>query len=166
MATSSNGNWFFDFMRKYGLVLLAMLFVLPWLIKYALKMLQSVKETAQNAHDDQVLVENQHYASQQQHADSIIANKEIQAVAQKLAHDLGTKYSDNGNWYDIFNPYGWTENDKAVADALIRWRLPGNLGLVQRLYAEVYTNQRNLHDDVLNYLDAGELARIRQYINW
>jgi hypothetical protein len=69
---------------------------------------------------------------------------------------------DRNSMWSWLNPKGWTENDKLVADDLIKGR--NNYKLIQRLYFEVYSNSRNLLNDLLELLDQDELKRISKYL--
>lgn len=108
------------------------------------------------------LADNNDPIIQQSKADSITTRKDVQQSAKSLAYDLGTKYSDNGHWYDFLKPSGWTENDVKVADNLIRQRL--NYKYLQLLYYNCYSNGRNLSDDILTLLDSDQLERVKKYI--
>lgn len=111
---------------------------------------------------------NKDPSTQQQRADKITKSKELQAVAKQLAHDLGTKYSDQNSqwtspstWY-IFNPSGWTENDKEVRVALVKYR--NYYSTLKRLYHDCYSNSRNLSDDVIEKLDADDMAILKRVL--
>lgn len=115
-----------------------------------------VKQEIQNNTNYQ---ENQNPTIAQNKADKITVRKDVQSAAKKLAHDLGTKYSDKNSWWSWIDPRGWTENDKSVADTLLYQR--NNYSLLKRLYNEIYTNNRSLTDDVFSLLDENELKRVQ-----
>jgi hypothetical protein len=108
-------------------------------------------------------IQNQNPIISQNKADKITVRKDVQQAAKKLAHDLGTKYSDKDSWWSWADPRGWTENDKSVADALIYQQK--NFALLKKLYYDVYTNSRNLTDDLYTLLDDKELKRVTDKIN-
>lgn len=154
--------WRFDNVTMWIYIVIFVIILFP-LIRYIKKELQKTKDQALDLQQLHNWTENQNPSVQQSKADKITTRKDIQAAAKSLAHDLGTKYSDNNHWYDIFNPQGWTENDKKVADTLIYQR--NNYGLLKKLYYICYSNSRNLSDDILKYLDKDQLTRVSKYLN-
>lgn len=107
--------------------------------------------------------ENQNPLTAQKKRDQITKRKDVQAAAQKIAHDLGTKYSDKNSWYSFLDPRGWTENDDAVVATIIKQRL--NFYLLEKLYFQVESNSRSLTADLLALLDKDSIIRLRKYVN-
>lgn len=131
---------------------------------------QLTKNKEQKADLDKIVIwqENQNPTIAQNKADKITTRKDVQQSAKELAHHLGTMYSDNPDmsWlgvdWSFLNPRGWTENDKKVADILLyQWR---NYSYLKRLYHDVYTNSRNLTNDLIKLLDDKELKRVQSKI--
>lgn len=81
----------------------------------------------------------------------------LAAAARKLANSLMT--TAGIPWYDLRQYIENFEDDRAVADILIYER--NNLKWLQHLYQYVYTENRNLANDVEKYLDASEMARVK-----
>lgn len=133
----------------------------PILYRYVKEQLLLNKEQNEDIKAETQILLNQNPLTRQQQADKITLDKNVQRSAENLAHHLGTKYSDAGNWYDIFNPRGWTENDNEVLTILqVQVR---NIHLVERLYFEVYSKRRNLKDDVNKLLDKPQLEKLKAY---
>lgn len=78
----------------------------------------------------------------------------IKSSTMKLAHDLGVNYG----WW---NPLSWSENDKEVAQNLM-YQVQ-NIDHLEKLYYEVYTDGRNLKNDVLKLLDKKQLEQVRAH---
>lgn len=152
---------FIEWLKKNWLFVLGAIFVIPWVIRYVKQQNQALKEQAADIKSDVKIIENKDPEIQKNNANKITVRADIQATARDLAHHLGVKYSDAGNWWDFLNPKGWTENDKEVL-RLVKFQV-NNIHLVKRLYYEVYTKSRNLSDDVNKLLDDKELAELKAY---
>lgn len=135
--------------------------VTPFLYRYFKSQIQENKEQDEKIAGEQQLVDNKNPAVAQSNADKITLDKGVQSSAKQLAEDLGVKYSDAGHWWDFLNPRGWTENDAAVLKTL-KFQVR-NIQLVEKLYYSVYTNRRNLKDDVNKLLDSSELKELKAY---
>ena len=122
-----------------------------------------VNEKNEEVKQDKTFLENQNPIIQQSKADKITVRKDIQKSAKQLAHHLGTKYSDKNSMWSWLDPRGWTENDKQAANILIYQQK--NYNLIKRVYNEVYTNSRNLSDDIYALLDETELKRVLNKVN-
>lgn len=154
--------WRFSNIWAWIAVLVIIILMFP-LYRYIRKQHQKNVEQKEATEKDLSYQENQNPQIQQSKADKITTRKDIQTAAQELAHHLGTKYSDTDSWLSIFNPRGWTENDRAVAQILITQR--NNYHLLKQLYYTCYSNSRDLTADVLKLLDKSELALVRKYLN-
>lgn len=154
--------WRFSNIWAWIAVIFIILLMFP-LYRYIRKQHQKNVEQKEATEKEVNYAENQNPQIQQTKADKITTRKDIQTAAQELSHHLGTKYSDTDSWWSIFNPRGWTENDKQVADILIKQRL--NYNLLKQLYYTCYSNSRDLTADVLKLLDKSELARVRKFLN-
>lgn len=152
---------FIEWLKKNWLFVLGAIFVIPWVIRYVKQQNQALKEQTADIKSDIKITENKDPEIQKKNADKITVRADIQATARDLAHHLGVKYSDSGNWWDFLNPKGWTENDKEVL-RLVKFQV-NNIHLVKKLYYEVYTKSRNLSDDVNKLLDDKELAELKAY---
>jgi hypothetical protein len=150
-----------------GLVI-ALIIVGPWLYRYIKAQIQANNEQDAEIDKDKAYESNKDPVVQQSKADKITKSKELQAAAKKIAHDLGTKYSDqNSSWlspstWSIFNPKGWTENDEEARNVLLKYR--NYYPTLKRLYHDCYSNSRNLSDDLVDLLDKEDLALVRKAI--
>ena len=158
---SNKSNQPFDWKKWLG-IFIGLLLVFP-AIRYIMRQLQKTGETEERIAKIKSFNENQNPIVAQSKADKITTRKDIQSAANDLAHHLGTKYSDKNSFWDFFNPKGWSENDSAAAQILIKQRL--NFKLLERLYYNVYSNSRSLRDDVLKLLDERELKKVQKYLN-
>jgi hypothetical protein len=152
---------FVDWIKKNWFFILAVLVVLPLVYRYLKDQIQLNKAQNEEIKGENQVIENVNPETRTLKANAITTNVAVQNAAADLAHHLGTKYSDTGNWYDIFNPRGWTENDKKVLEVL-KYQVR-NYHLVERLYFEVFTKRHNLKDDVNKLLDSAQLVQLKEY---
>jgi hypothetical protein len=150
------------FLKSNWFILAIVCLGLPYLYRYYKAQFQLNTEQDLSLEKSQNWLANLNPTIQQTKAIKITNNIEVQVAAKKLAHDLGTKYSDTNSMWSWINPKGWTENDTQVLNTLLKYR--NFYPQLQRLYHDCYTNSRNLSDDVLNLLDEAELKRLRQAI--
>lgn len=81
--------------------------------------------------------------------------REYKDLANSLAHHLGTKYP----WYD---PRSLTENDEEVFN-ILRDLTNDDIEVIETLYFEVYTKNRNLRSDILRLLDKKYLQQLDNF---
>lgn len=159
---------FTDFLKRNWFILIVFLLALPYAYRYYKAQMQTNAEQDVSIDKDKSWLANSSSTTQQQRADKITKSKDLQAVAKKLAVDLGTKFSDtNFSWlspssWGALNPRGWTENDSEVLTALLKYR--NYYPALQRLYHDCYSNSRDLSNDVNDLLDPKELKRLKQAI--
>ncbi|MGL2964650.1 hypothetical protein ACSVH2_12580 [Flavobacterium sp. RSB2_4_14] len=159
-ALKGGAKWYH---KPINWILILICIIVPFpLYRFIKKQMAKNSEQDVQLEKDKSFIENQNPIVQTQKAKKITTRTDIQAAAKDLAHHLGTKYSDTNHWYSFLDPRGWTENDKKVADILIKQRL--NFKLLERLYYSCYTNSRSLSDDVLKLLDEDELKRVQKYL--
>lgn len=154
-------NGFFNWFKINWFFVLAILMFFPLVYRYLKDQLQLNKLQNEEIKGENQVIDNINPIKRQESANTITIDKGVQTSASDLAHHLGTKYSDTGNWYDIFNPRGWTENDKKVLE-ILKYQVR-NIHLLEKLYFEVYTKRRNLKDDVNKLLDAKELSELKTF---
>lgn len=152
-----------EFLSKNLFLILGIIFIVPWVKEYLAKMeLRNNKNEQENEVENNFL-QNQNFGTQQQKRNQITKSKELQAVATKIANDLGTSINhDTGSWTDVFNPRGWSENDTAVANSIIKYR--NYFPTLENLYNRCETRQRKLREDLLKLLDDDQIKRVRVYI--
>jgi hypothetical protein len=167
------GTQIMEFLKKYWMIIAGLIFVFPMIKRYLAQ-----QKAYNEEHQQQILVDakmkevqiiketryinNLDPKKQLTERQKITGSKELWAVSTKLAHDFGIIYSDNNNWYDFLNPKGYTENDVAIADALIKYR--NYFDKLEKLYFQVDTNSSSLRKDILKLLDTDQLARVRKYL--
>jgi hypothetical protein len=165
-ASAKLGGFFktklMPFLKSNWFMILCLILVLPYLYRYVVKQIELNKEQSTQLEKDASFVANSNPMTQEQRANKITANKELHAVAKKLAHDLGTKYSDKNSMFSWIDPRGWTENDDEVTLTLIKYRT--YYPILQRLYYSCYSNSRDLSADLLELLDSSNLKRLRASI--
>ena len=151
-----------DFITKNWVFLVGIILLFPYISKYIKQqnlssVIQDTKLSAKETFNT-----NLSPIAQQSAADKITKSKTVQAAANSLANDLGTKFLSGDTFSDIFELKSWTENDAKVAKTLIYQR--NNYSLLVKLYYNCYTAKRNLTNDILKYLDATELTKVRKYL--
>jgi len=157
----SDLDGFINWIKANWVVVLGAFFIIPFLYRYLIDQAQQNKEKIEEVKGEVQVLENVNPQTRKENSDKITTNVAIQNAAADLAHHLGTKYSDAGNWYDFLNPRGWTENDKEVL-RILKYQVR-NFHLVNRLYYEVYSKRRNLKDDVNKLLDTPQLVELKEY---
>lgn len=84
----------------------------------------------------------------------------IIASAKMLPYHLGTQFFFENDYVELsLNHKSWTENDDEVEKILLA--NPVNYPILEKLYFEVFTPQRNLTADILKYLDSSNLKTVR-----
>jgi hypothetical protein len=151
------------FLKNNWVIITIVLFGLPYAYRYYKTQFQLNDEQDLKLEKDKAWLANLSPTTQKSRADKITTSIELQAVAKKLASDLGTAYSDKNSYFSWLNPKGWTENDESVLNTLLKYR--NFFPTLERLYFECYSNSRNLRTDILELLDEKELIRLRQAIN-
>lgn len=154
--------WRWNNWQCYAFVILGIFLFFP-IFRYVKSQLAKNQELNDEIQNDKSYLQNQNPEVAQTKADGITQRKDIQQAAKEIAHHLGTKYSDTNIWYDFLDPRGWTENDKAIADILIYQR--NNYAYIKKLYTKVYSNNRDLSQDLIEKLDQSEMNRVQKYIS-
>lgn len=152
---------FFDWIKTNWIFVLGALLIVPLVYRYLKDQVQLNKLQNEDIKGENQVIDNVNPVIRETNANAITTRVDVQNAASELAHHLGTKYSDTGNWYDIFNPRGWTENDVEVLK-ILKYQV-NNFHLVEKLYFQVYTKRKNLKDDVNKLLDSKELADLKAY---
>ena len=152
---------FLNWLKSNWIVVLGAFFIVPFLYRYLIDQKQQTDEKKEEIKGEVQVLENVNPETRKSNADKITTRTDVQNAASDLAHHLGTKYNDAGNWYDFLNPRGWTENDKQVLK-ILKYQVY-NFHLLNRLYYEVYSKRRNLKDDVNKLLDTPQLVELKEY---
>lgn len=170
-----------DFIKKYWLVITALLVGLPYLKRYMADQAEKTRQAklqleldAKKANAQGVVntrqLQNANPLTQNQKRLSITKSKDLHAASLKLASDFGfMQTAQFTNWYDFLNPANGsniaralTENDTAIRETLVLYR--NYFDKLEKLYFEVDTNSRSLRKDILQYLDPDEIKYLRKYI--
>lgn len=176
MAIRRNANRgvnspFFDWLEKYWLMLLGVIFFMPTVMKWIKDInVVGVKDdlansievnNAQNSVDSPIIIKDK--VDQYLRVELKLGKADrdmLTAEAVALAHHFG--YSvEKGDWYDFLKPRGWTENDDEIEKILKRQTY--NFKIIERLYYMAYTQSRNLSSDILKNLDKANLQRVRSH---
>lgn len=146
-----------EFIKKYWYILAGLLIALPLLYKYYMAQIARIGVKATELEVKESANENALSSPkiQTQKADKILTTKvksidpkvkeRLKNNAEKIAYNLGT--SAGIGW----SVYGWSENDEEVG-RIIKTEA-NNLKLIADLYFSVYTESRNLKNDLNKYLD-------------
>lgn len=163
----------FDFIKRNWLMITGLLVAVPYIMRYLkaqalrsqvanLELDLKEKVDTKEVEKATKLFENENPLTQNQKRKAITSSQALWSASQSLAHDFGVIYKDTGHWWDIFNPRGWTENDKSIRQTLVYQR--NNFPILEKLYYQVDTNSRSLRKDILEYLDKDELEYLRKYL--
>lgn len=164
---------FFSIVSTNWIIIVALLLMLPSLIRWFSNLIAQIKAGITNA---KTTINN---AENGQSDPSIIAGKSFdvfkkypnikppemdryKAVAQKIAKALGTNVEDNhfiAN-VDLFNVEAWTEDEAGVIKLLKT--VPTTFKVVEDLYFHVFTRSRNLKTDLYEYLSESDLNEVRK----
>lgn len=158
---------FLDWLEKYWVMLLGILFFLPTVMKW----IKDINVTGQKDDMENEIELNSSENSVQ--SPQMITDKvdqylpvelkiakdqreKLKADTIALVHNLGTRAGSS--WYNVDT---WTENDAEVEKILKRQ--VHNYKVIERLYFMAYTESRNLTNDILKYLDKTNLTRVRAF---
>jgi hypothetical protein len=160
-STSTN---FFDVLTKYGIVILIALFIIPYIIKYYKDQIEKGKvedvvndvavNNAQNATQNPTMQVDKatKYLRDVKHYDTK-GRQRLMDATQKIVNAFGYDKA----WY---NPKSWTENDLEIY--LTLWECMYNYKDLEWLYYNVYTQSRNLTNDIVDKLDTKYLTELRR----
>lgn len=161
---------FFQFVKDYGLIFLAIIFVIPIIYFYYKKQLQKEDRTDVENYKDDVELQNIKnivtYTSTEketQASNFITTKKHLHNAAKELAHHLGTLNQYNLSWDSFWNGDWWrglTENDKDAYNVFLTFN-KNDIPIVKRLYNEVYAIGKDLQKDCLRLLPQELYKKIR-----
>lgn len=161
------------FLKAYWLPLVIIVFGLPLIIRFVKD--QIARSKAQNIKNDSFVNAAQNVVSnpniQQQKIDKILSKfkfvsktnrSSILADAKILPKHLGVYWMRTGSWYEIPLSFSaLTENDAEIGKILRRQSY--NYPILEQLYYGVFTESRNLTDDLQRWLDKDELEKTRAF---
>lgn len=160
------------FLQSNGIYLVAVLFAIPYIVRYF-----NSQETKDNIQATDLAVK-QNNAENAKQDPTIIKKKEtelktkypslkasdstrLKKVAQAVAYALGTNPEDNhfiANT-DLFNVSAWGEDEKEVVKQLKT--VTGTFPIVEDYYYHLFTRSRNLKADLYKYLSPSDLTTLR-----
>lgn len=166
------------FIKKYGIFILGLFVIFPYVYKYYKQMVESIKDTNLQA-------EKSANASENGKSDPEITKKKtaevakkypkisktvmagLQASAKGIAMAFGTNVEDNhsllGQTLDLYNVSAWTEDEKKAIKLLKQHT--GTFPVLEELYYKTATRSRNLVTDINKYLSSSEIDSLRKYYN-
>lgn len=149
---------FFGFLEKYGLVLLGLIFAIPFVYRY---IQDSNTKTEQNEVEEQIKLNNVVNLSPVTQLDAlnkITTNQVYHNWARSLANNFGTLQLNQNHWYDFLNPKSWSENDNEIYNSLRQITNTGQKRILSELYFVL--TARNLSTDVSTLLDKDLLIKL------
>lgn len=137
-------NKFLEFLKKYGLIILGIFFVYPYVVAYMRK--KNLQDDLKEANDDKIRLEaiNQNPQAQTAELNSVTTNTVFHNIAKDVYHHLGLGYS----WWD---PRRWTENDLDIYNILKSYN-PIPTQIIDSYY--IISSGNNLRNDLQRLLDA------------
>lgn len=160
----STSNNILDVLTKYGIVILVGIWLIPYIIKYYKDSIEKGKvedivndvavNNAQNATQNPTIQVDKatKYLRDVRHYDTK-GRQRLMDATQKIANAFGYDKA----WY---NPKGWVENDLEIY--LTLWGTMLNYKDIEWLYYNVYTQSRNLTNDIVDKLDEKYLTELRR----
>lgn len=164
------------FFKKYGIFLIVLFLVFPYLYKYIKMTINSVKNT--NLQAEQTANSNENGK-----ADPIITKTKVDAIKQKyptipkktmddilasafkIAKAFGTNVDDNhvllGGTIDLYNVAAWTEDEKTAIKYLKKHT--GTFPILEEVYYKTATKSKNLRNDILSYLSNSQYSDLAKY---
>lgn len=164
------------FLKKYGIFLIVLFLVFPYLYKYIKQAINIVKDTNleakqtenanQNAKADPVLTKEK--VNQIKKAYPNVSPKridEIEAAAKKIAYALGTNVDDNhvlfGGKIDLYNIRAMTEDEQGAIKELKKFT--GTFPILEEMYYKTATKSKNLKNDLIKYLSPTDLQKLSKF---
>jgi hypothetical protein len=172
------------FLKKYGIFLIVLFLVFPYVYKWAKYAIQSIKNT--NLETQQI-----QNANENGKADPIITKQKVVDIKKKypkvndktmntivasafnIAKAFGTNVEDNhvllGGVIDLYNVSAWFEDEKTAMGYLKRHT--GTFPILEEVYYKTATKSKNLKNDIMKYLSQSqykELANVykKAGYNW
>lgn len=155
-------------LKKYWYIVLGIIVAVPLIYKYYMSQISKIDDKAKELEIESDSKENalNQVEIQVKKADAVIntvnkgltkeVRQRLSKAASDIAHGLGT--TAGIGW----SPYGWTENDEEVGK-IIKYECR-NLNLIAKLYQDVYTENRNMKNDLMKYLDSDVKDDYRKFV--
>ena len=164
------------FFKKYGIFLIVLFLVFPYVYKYIRQGIESVKNTNLEAKKTQNTNENAK-------ADPVITKKKVEEIkkaypkvspkrieeiatsAKKIAYAFGTNVDDNhvllGGIIDLYNIRAMTEDEQGAIKELKKFT--GTFPILEEMYYKTATKSKNLKNDMLRYLSERDIQSLSKY---
>ncbi|MBF4491039.1 hypothetical protein IR010_00690 [Flavobacterium sp. MR2016-29] len=164
------------FLKKYGIFLIVLFLVFPYVYKYAKMAINIVKDTNlgakqtenanENAKADPVITKAKVEAIKKAYPNvSAKRIEEIETSAKKIAYSLGTNVDDNhvlfGGIIDLYNIRAMVEDEAAVIKELKKYT--GTFPIVEEMYYKTATKSKNLKNDLIRLLSASDIKELSNF---
>lgn len=164
------------FFKKYGIFLVVLFLVFPYVYKYVKSAVSSIKNTnleaekTQNANENAKAnptiikqkvadVKKNYPTIPQKTMDTIVAS------AFKIAEAFGTNVDDNhvllGGSIDLYNINAWTEDEKTAISYLKKHT--GTFPILEEVYYKTATKSKNLRNDIIKYLSSSQYKDLANF---
>lgn len=87
---------------------------------------------------------------------------ELGADGEKIKADALTIVEAFGVNYSMFNPFGWTEDEQAAYDVLVKYRKASFKKLSSMYY--LLTDNRDLMEDIISYMNDAQASVIKNNV--
>lgn len=164
------------FLKKYGIFLVVLFLVFPYVYKYIKKGIEIVRDTNleakktqnsnENAKADPIIIKTK-VADVKKKYPTIPAKTmdTIVASAFKIAEAFGTNVDDNhvllGGSIDLYNISAMTE-DEATAIKYLK-KHTGTFTILEEVYYKTATKSKNLRNDIMKYLSKSEYNDLAKF---
>lgn len=164
------------FFKKYGIFLIVLFLVFPYVYKYVKSAVNSIKNTNLEA-------EKTENANENAKANPIITKAKVEdikkkyptmsaktmdaitASAFKIAKAFGTNVDDNhvllGGAIDLYNVSAWSEDEKTAITYLKKHT--GTFPILEEVYYKTATKSKNLRNDIIKYLSNSQYKELANF---
>lgn len=164
------------FFKKYGIFLLILFLVFPYLWKY----LKNGIEVIRNANQQAEIEKN---SNENAKADPVLTKKKVEEIKQKyptistktmdtitasafaIAEAFGTNVDDNhvlfGGTIDLYNVKAWTEDEEKAISYLKKHI--GTFPILEEVYFKTATKSKNLRNDITKYLSKSQYETLAKF---
>jgi hypothetical protein len=164
------------FFKKYGIFLIILFLVFPYVYKYVRSSIETIRNTNleaqktknanENAKADPTITKNKIQAIRKKY--SSLSSKSMDSIvssAFKIAKAFGTNVDDNhvlfGGAIDLYNIKAMTE-DEETAMAYLK-KHTGTFPILEDVYYKTATKSKNLRNDILQYLSKSQYDEMARF---
>ncbi|WP_406843568.1 hypothetical protein [Flavobacterium soyae] len=172
--SGSVGSAVIPFLKKYGIYIIALFLLFPYLYKYFKNMVESVKNT--NLEAEQTRNSNENSRANPEIIKQKVRDIKIKypkvsssvmdgivASAFKIADSFGVGVHDYSTFLGIkwFNPTDMTEDEKSAMKFLKKHT--GTFSILEDVYYKTATKSRNLREDLIEYLSNEQYDELAKF---